>query len=303
MSFFRFKKEQFVPQGKMKKEEVDKVVNEFNEDSQDTMYYFEPSDPDAHEVEKTEEDRKVILQLSNFITEEIRELGIEEKGFSEYNLSDLIQRIHLLESENKYQADLFLENTRNIEVYLTGNKLHDYASLLHEMLHLFSSSKVYIHPEKSPKVKVGYSIGEKMESFNEAVTEKLANELLLKHKKEISNLLHVQQREVESYVKKNRAYDRLRDALSLIIARASKEIGLDIDLLWEKVKRAYFTGNFFFLREFQRFYGEEFLWFLIRLDELIEKGELDEEEIPRIVSSKEHFREYIKRVRRKENRI
>ncbi len=302
MSRFRFKKEEFVPQKGTEKEELEKTVGEFNEDARDAIYYFEPSDPTAREVEKTQEDMEVISHLVAFVIEEMRHLGLEERELSEHDLGELIQRIHFLKSRNKCQSGFFHGDTRNIEIYLTGNKLHDYASLLHEMLHLFSSSEVYLHPDKSPKIKVGYSIGEKLEAFNEAVTEKLTNEILLKHKKELSSLLHISQKEIDSYVEKNRTYESLRHALSLIVARVSKETGMDIDSFWEKVKRAYFNGKLFFLRDFQKFYGEDFLWFLIRLNELIKKGELHEEDIPHIVSSREHFRDYVEKLKRKENR-
>ena len=244
----------------------------------------------------------MIAKLVEYVFEEMRELGIKEENLSDEELGELIQRIHLLKSENKYQSDLFHEDTRNIEIYLTEDTLHDYASLLHEILHLFSASKIYIHPDKSPKIKVGYSIGEKLEGFNEAVTEKLVNEILLKHRKELSKLLKISQREVDAYVRKNRIYDRLRNALSLIVARVAEEKGMTSDSLWKKVKRAYFTGKLFFLRDFQQFYGEDFLWFLIRIDELMKRGELKEEDLPHIVSSKEHFQEFIERVKEKENR-
>ena len=293
MSFFRFKKEHFVPQRKMKKEELDKAVDEFNEESEEATIFFEASDLDAKEVEKSEEQRGAILFFADKIVGEMQSLGIDAPLLSGEEREELIERIHFLKSKETFRADIFNDKTKTIELYLSGDKLHDYASILHEMLHLFSATKIFIQEGKSPKIKVGYSIEEKMDSFNEAVTEKMTNEILLKSREELSNKFNLPLEEIDEYVAQSRTYEELRKSLSLIIESISRETGMDVGEFWNQIKRSYFTGKLFFLRKLQKAYGDRFLWFLIHLDELLKEGSLEEKDIPRIVSSKETFQEFI----------
>lgn len=225
--------------------------------------------PIEGELEKTPEEIKFINLCNSYLQQEFEELGIKEKP------EILPEQIHLFSHKDfvkKFpwaEAESFHESQTTKAAYFdkeaAPNRLHFYKAILHDIIHIISFHKYLVDVEKKEysSYRTGYTIrgvrkedqkdDEHLRWFNEAVVDKITQDILVKHRDELYRELNITPEEEKETV--GVYYPRM-DALNAIIDEIAKRKGEGRPTVWQKIKRGQFSGEMMHLRDIEKYLGK-----------------------------------------------
>ncbi len=212
------------------------------------------------EREKTSEERESIKRIIEIIQEEQANLGVSVSSLKE-------SCFHIFQSDNHRNSGKYDLETNTI--WIAGNSSTIIKKIaIHEGIHAASYKDGEIHLGSRSQVlhftpqRVGYRGGssrEMLRGFNEMVTEKMTQELVATHEKDL-NMNHA---EIVAFNKKS--YPKHLAILDIIIGNFTTTGSTPSDI-WTKMKRGLFTEQIFFLREIEKKYGKGSLRVLASMD-------------------------------------
>lgn len=228
--------------------------------------------------EKTPEQLQFIEMVNRYIREEAKYFDLEFSPITseqvrfldstEWKLITMRSNQEKTEAEHKTFDRTISINIEEIEANAQNKaidvRLKEFAVLLHEALHESGFIKYDIRRDGVNPYRVGYKIvneAEKLQGFNEGVTELLTMRLLDLHKDEIKERFGIDLNTEEDNKDKNSVWNYInrRDAAVL----AANVYEGDFDTLW----RGYFTGNMMHLRKIEEKWGKGALRILSLLDD------------------------------------
>lgn len=243
------------------------------------------TDGEFKEVEKTEEDKEMILDIIEKINKYKDKIGIMDK-FEILNLN----QIHFLKNKEifrhgqKTDFGFFEDDTGNLFIDNTVNKNIKFKTILHELVHHASAMKSLIDidlikdeifsPEKN---RIGYELvgSNKLSSFNEAITEKITDEIWGNN-----NIKEITNDENES----DNSYFFEKEILEILIKKISEKTKQPYKDIWETILKNYFNGGMMNLRIFEKVYGKDFLKILANPEKIFHSYDLTEQDLKEIFS-------------------
>jgi hypothetical protein len=221
------------------------------------------------ELEKNQEELKAIEIINELLSKYITSLGLKAK---EYLHPD---RVHFVDgktakkkfSDSSHGAeynplhDSILANTESMT---EKGRLHLYRVLLHELTHYYSYKADFAIGEKEKIIhyRLGYDLynvfddmtHEHFRGFNEAITEKISQEILQ------TNLVYLKDefKVTNDEISKSRfrgIYDDYIDLLNMIINKMAEELKVSVDSIWKNFKKGYFSGDMMQLRDIEKVFG------------------------------------------------
>jgi len=246
------------------------------------------SEPLEKEIKKTKEEIEFIKKVDLYLAQEFSELGLKK------NFSLLPSQFHFLPDETfskKFPGQAknsiaAFSNLRTDNVYINKSKCARpslYKSIIHEAIHL-ASLHVYYADIKQTKVRIyrtGYQLfnpkeeeHEHFRGLNEAIIDKMAIEILKKHKDEIIEEFNITPKEQKEKVPIYKTYIQI---LNIIIQRLAEKNNKTTAAVWQRFKKGLFTGKMLHLKDIEKTFGKGALRVLAALDSSTKN--LPEEEI------------------------
>jgi len=244
------------------------------------------------EYEKTNEEIKLIQVVNDLVRKEISEIGIITE---EYASED---RIHLINQEKakslKMDSDgryhltghFILINEDNLE----GKKFKAFKVLLHEIIHYYSLHSLAFLKEENNLVIKEYRTGyvshnpkedehEHFRGFNEAVTEKIMEEIIKKNKQYIIDEFNLEKTNFAHRENFDLGYKDEIKILDFIIQKLAEKQNKSPEEIWTKIKRGMFTGEMMHLRDIEKIFGPGSLRFLSAMSSYGSTNEINTEKI------------------------
>jgi hypothetical protein len=143
------------------------------------------------------------------------------------------------------------------------------------------------------EVRTGYDLGgEKMNVFNEALTESITQEIFKKN---------IDQLDIESddFDKaENKSYLDEIEIFNIIIDNLSEGLGEERDETLKRIKKGYFDGSMMHLRLIEKVYGRGFLKFISLFEFIFDKTDLTMEEIKEVFKIRDEKKrnEYLEKI-------
>lgn len=230
------------------------------------------------EYEKTKEESKAIDLINNFLQQEIKELNVEPKD------SILPNRVHFIDGQIAKSLEIESDgvySTRKDAVFINKDnfidgRLNFYKNILHEIIHYYSfNSLIAIDSTKDIKnYRSGFvshnpedtSRHEHLRGFNEAVVEKVLQDILRKNRDFLIKELNITNKEIKSRENAVSYYTKESDLLNIIIDELAKFKNKNPDEIWKDIKKGLFTGNMMFLRDIEKVFGPGSLRVLAVMD-------------------------------------
>jgi len=237
-------------------------------------------DREVKEVDPSDIDLKVIGLWVKEISDYMKRLGVKKDLYIDQ------AQIHFIKDKSFFDDGRFFgffDNERdNIYIDASLKKEFRLKTILHEMIHMFSFRSAMVEKAqflKNKKIiedyeihwtRVGYDLGgDKFSSFNEALTEGLAQEIFHKNLKQIRKRTRLNTRNI--YDNKNQSYYFERTILNILIDTLVKN-NYSKDEVVENFLRGLFGGNMFNLRMVQKVYGSGFLKILANPEFIFENS-------------------------------
>lgn len=245
-----------------------------------TDQIFEKLRPVEGELEKTEQEKKMIMMVDILLEEVFEELDLEYDHFIDENQVHVIPENKHSEyigkgAEASYHSDdqqIYLE--RALFKKLAGDHFH---SLLHESVHAVSHHKYFVHEHgQVDNYRLGYRTAhptkdlEHFRAFNEAVTERITLEIINKKENELSEELSIPK---ESFGDAYMSYSEEVDVLETMIDTISEKTEKPFNEIWSRIKKSLFTGEMMHLREVEEVFGKDGLKVLASMKTHYQKEE------------------------------
>lgn len=257
-----------------------------------------------NEIEKSEFDIEVINLWENKINEYIKRLNIEKKFY----ISD--DQIRFIDDRGFFADGNFFGymDGQDGTIYIdsTREKILIYKTILHEMIHLSSYRAAHIEKEKNIingeddivilETRTGYDLGgNKMNSFNESITEIITNEILVQNK-DFFESKNIDLKPLETF--KAESYAAEIQVFNTILTNLAKYFEKEYEEVFQEIKQGYFAGQMMHLRKVEKVYGKNFLIFLAQPEFIFENSDLSFEEIIGFynLTNTEERNDYIKNV-------
>ncbi len=238
----------------------------------------ESSAPVDGELEKTEEEIKIIDTINDFISEELIHLGIDS-----YETMP-VGKIHILPGDSfkvhfpDFEGQAFFKAT-NDSIYLNKDGLDTkaklFSTLLHELIHRASTKKFYTDEEKNiSDARVGYRIHStwkgverrnRLVGFNEVIVDYTVYKILSKNQKILEEKIGVTEEDIQGSIYTYMHYGPILEA---IIVKIAQDKGLDFRNVFEDLERGQFQNNILVLKDVERSFGKGSLKVLSLLQSL-----------------------------------
>lgn len=236
-------------------------------------------EPFEGEYEKSEEEVRFIGRVDKYVAEELYRLGLR------FPVEITPKRFHVLSSEaydRERPADAwpcgFYEPDAGAFVHGDMPLLNIFKTVAHEAVHMASyhaHELVNIKGREKTQFgtyRIGYDIStsSRFQRFNEGVTELITLELLDDHREEMEKEFPVSEKEKEAASIKY--YNFEINLLQKIIVGISQRHGEALELVWDRIKRGFFSGHMMHLRGVERVFGPGALIVLAALDDKLPPG-------------------------------
>lgn len=255
------------------------------------------------ELEKTYEEKELIKSILISLNNEMENLGLHPVNFPIKKIHLLPKHYTWYPGIKLYAKGVFTDKKDDIEVEVSRRKNinniekikdilhqiihfepilylsdreHDAKTIIHELTHAKSSRGFFVNSSNEiAPYKSGYSTnkikGKELvkndyyfNGFNEAVTEKIARELLLKNKDKIMN--KDEGRNLEENLSKHGSYSGYITVLDKIIDMLAQFEYKNKEEIWSRFKKNYFTGEMMHFRKIEEVFGVGSLRILAAMD-------------------------------------
>lgn len=232
------------------------------------------------ELEKGSEELMVIEHINRYFAKELASLGLPPQEL-------LPEQFHLLPHErfNAYKAENVVyedigpafQEARTAAIYIDKDAEQDnrallYHAMFHEATHAQAFIKFVLRGEDPGSYgRGGYFVGRletpgavrlKLRAFNEAVTEKIATEMITTYAEELISLLKLTSEEQDADLE---IYPEQVNILNLVLQGIADKNRQPIEEVWRRFKRGYFGGEMMHLRDIERTFGKGSLAVLDKL--------------------------------------
>lgn len=219
------------------------------------------------EYEKSGEELKAIRVINDLIQKKLREIEINPKDALVPN------RVHLINQEIADSLDMksigdYDSEEESIHINkdrLKKRRIGMYKAILHETLHYYSFDSVIavgpqtdINPHRSgyrvKNLESGNTSHQHLHGFNEAVVEKMTQEIL----RENEEYLRKEFNPSEGELKKEHRYGAFDDEieiLDLVISKMALSLKEEPKEIWQKFKKGLFSGEMMHLRDIEKIFG------------------------------------------------
>ncbi|HYC83190.1 MAG TPA: hypothetical protein VEB60_01425 [Candidatus Paceibacterota bacterium] len=245
----------------------------------------EESEPVEGELEKTEEEIKMIETVNLIIESELKSLGIEE-----YRPIPLA-RVHMLPGEvfrEKFpdsEASGFFFST-NDAVYLNKDSAVTKARMLsvltHELVHRASATKFYVDNDKGiHDARVGYRIRSpwkeparpgRLRGFNELMTDLTVYKVLVNNQELLESRIGLAKKDIQGPIY---TYTHYESILEPILKKISEDKQVSPKEAFDNLERGQFENNILALKDVEKSFGKGSLEILSLLEALKEKDDND----------------------------
>lgn len=222
------------------------------------------------EFGKSPEGLEMIEQANSMIGEEMKRLGAEQEEVVGPD------KIHLLRHEdfrkldpataakaysNPYSNHVYMDVEEGF-AYTRSPRIAILGTFTHELIHSYSHKKYHVDRTKQRlgNYRTGYvarnfAKDENPEFFffNEAVTEAMTRELLLKNKDRLDETFGFSDEEWNAW---SSPFETERQILDRIVEGVASHKGEEPSVAWNRMKRGAFTGNMMHLRDVERAFGK-----------------------------------------------
>ncbi len=258
------------------------------------------------EIEKTETENHFVELINRYINEELEQFELppltkispEQYHFVEAN--DFLEM-----SANEYREpniETVRASTDQMLKSINVNRTHPvfrisssalFTAMLHEGIHMMSHEKYWLDKKnkKMSNYRVGYGVTKhsgggigtpRLVGLDEAVAEKISQEITEKHKNELMSLFHISSQ--EAWEKQlDIAYDLEVRLLEFLLLRISIKNDEPVESVWSRFKKAEFTGELMHLRDVDKAFGKGSLKVLAKM------GSQDDPEDEVIVKIVDYF--------------
>lgn len=240
------------------------------------------------ELEKSLEEKEYIQDVTDYLNEELKELGIKKDfKFSPDQMHFLSKRdFEKRFPEGKIGANSAIMENKiffNKTVY-GGHKVAFLLALAHEITHLASQAKFYANTETAKVALRGSGIAvqnrpkkhEHFRGFNEAITDRVVTDVLKKHENEVIDKFKLTE---EDFGKSKMRYDGYQRILRAVTNGISKEKNEPEKESWRRIKKSFFTGRISNLKEVDEVFGKGSLRLLSSLGSIGQTKDLGFPEI------------------------
>ena len=244
------------------------------------------------EYEKNEEEIKVINVANILLQEEIKKLGIEPRNPIENDrvhfLNKKIAESLMIDSDGAYslRKDAVFIVKDNFE----NGRLGLYTNVLHEIVHYYSiRSFIAIETKNNNSInpyRSGYDVKNLKEDyhthfrgFNEAVVEKIVQEILQKNNKKLTKEFKINEAERKNKNNSIFYYYGEIEILNTIIEKIAEFSKKNKENVWGQIKKGLFNGEMMYLREVEKVFGPGSLRVLAAMTSEGSIKDIDEDEI------------------------
>lgn len=231
------------------------------------------------ESEKSEDDYRIISDLSDYLQEELKTLGLEGIGDIDPNQIHFYPTSAYKEkfphAKNTYAFTKVFNNAINADIDAVEKigRLQFFKGLFHEMVHTASKKKYYLRPDDSISVsRSGYrnenpiDDHEHLIGLNEAIVDKITIDIFNRHRLDMVRDFDISSEDYNKESKYFGDYDKYIEILKIIVKRIADTKGEGEDEVWKRFKRGIFTGEMMHLRDIEKIYGKGALRMLDTLD-------------------------------------
>ncbi len=240
------------------------------------------------EMEKTQEEEKMLTQLVGFLNTEMESLGLPIFNFP-------LERLHLLPKHFYWQPGGYTVGSYNPEkhsiqtevsrlrlddsdkikdkihklihlapISFSSEKDKDASILLHELIHASSFVGFFVKEDGDIKnYRSGYDYGgvkkeltkngDYFRGLNEAITQKITEELFSKNMEKIFKSKEIIN--AEKKILGSPTYKGYIDILNTIIKTISQFEYKTEGEIWKRIEKGYFTGEMMHLRKIEEIFG------------------------------------------------
>ncbi len=227
-----------------------------------TETIYRSSKPVEGELAKTEIEKKMVMMVDILLEEEFENLGLEYDHFVDEN------QVHVINESKKEKyidstADAVYDSAHQ-QIFLSpesenNSRANQFHHLLHESIHAVSYHKYFLQENgELDNYRIGYRVDHpnkdtvRFKALNEAVTERIALEIIDLKKRVLMEELSVSEEDFdESYI----SYSDEVDILESIIDSMSESTGESFKEIWIKFKKSLFSGEMMFLRDIEKVFG------------------------------------------------
>ncbi len=225
------------------------------------------------EMQKTEEQIKIIDAINNFIGNELKSLGIDTFQPIEK------ERIHFLTKEQYQKAfpgntDRAFYRSTSDAIFINGNDIKPtlFATLIHECIHRVSVKKFYITPENGLRdARVGYRTHSdwkdtrtwSLEGFN--MNDITVYTILLKNTKTLQENFGITWEDINGPIF---AYMDSAGILMAVFKKIAEDKKISTQDVMQKFIRGHFEGSFLVLKDIEYSFGKGSIELLARLNTL-----------------------------------
>ncbi|HTE48840.1 MAG TPA: hypothetical protein VK675_02970 [Candidatus Paceibacterota bacterium] len=238
--------------------------------------------PIEGEVEKKQEEAKIIETINFLIKKELQSLGIED-----YEPIPL-EKVHLLPSKifkekfPEFDGQAFFLSTSDV-VYMNKDqaesKARIFSRLLHELIHRASTNKFYADKDKKDggiyDARLGYHIRspwKKLErenrllGFNELMTDYTVYKILLKNQQGLENDFGITKEDIQGSIY---TYMHYGPILESIINKIAEDKGISTQEVFIDLERGLFQPSILVLKDVERSFEAGALKILSYLETLV----------------------------------
>ncbi len=241
----------------------------------------EGMEPMEGEMEKTEEDIKMLNMLNDFIKDEMLSLGIKhyeplpaekvhilpQKIFEKHNPQSSKMGGSLAASFNPADDTLYINKG------VSDSRALMLMSILHEALHRTSTMKFYADKKTIYNARIGYSLKsawkkegrqKKLSGFNELMVHYTTLKILLKNIKKLEKL-GISKKDIKGVTT---VYDQYYPILALITKKVSEDTGIPPDQVFANFEKGQFQKTILALKDIEKSFGRGSLKILSLLGEM-----------------------------------
>jgi hypothetical protein len=225
--------------------------------------------PMEDELPKTKTEIAFMQKVNDLLQAAITDLGLVEKPKFD------IRQVHIFSVKvfkEKFALDdcdkgLFCSVDGRITIARVKKRSHLFKAIMHEMIHNCGYFKFAAREQQAPIVsRSGYlstkpnDIGHShFQAFDELVIEKIAEDLLTENVDDLQQEFGIDLEQATDF-----GYSaKMLDSFLNLLAQKSGE---EKEVIWQKIKRGYFSGEMHYLRVIDDYLGRGSLRFLAAID-------------------------------------
>lgn len=266
--------------GRAYKEEEKKAYSEALK-----KWSHEASIPIEGELEKTEEEVKMVESINSIVEAELKSLGIEAYDPIPPESMHILSGAVFNERFPSFEGRAFYRSTDDV-IYVNRDKTYTkaglFSDLMHEIVHRTSTKKFYADRDGSIySARVGYRVrspwkeperAKRLVGFNELMTDLTVYKMLLKNQSLVEERMGITKEDIRGPIYGYMDYSPILESIVKKVAADKDSSSTDV---FDDFERGLFENNIMVLKNVERSFGKGSLEILSLLQTLKEKNDND----------------------------